>query len=519
MQRQLQAIGQVLWKHIVVLLILAGVAVRIVGFPGIPHGLNQDEAIVAYNALTLLREGVEPYGNPYPVNLLSWEQGSPVLGAVVMMPTIALFGATTFAIRFPYLLAGCLTLPLLYFFLRKIADRETAIIGLFLLVVSPWHIQLSRWALDANVLPPLLLAGCTLLITSRKRPPLLYASMAVFALSLYAYGPACVVVPVLVLACLPYLLWRQDLPRVHIAGALSLFTLLAAPMGIYVLMNTNVLPWDTVHLGPLSIPRIQGVSRFVNQGFFSRPDAIAALRQNAGSFLSLLQTQWDGNAYNVLPRFGIVYGIGTAFTLWGFLLMTARLWKRKAGDGAVVMAWVLGCFALGPLVDINLNRVNAVWLPCIILAAIGFRQLRQYPVIFRLAVAYILLWFFAFLYAYFFRFTLPLRYLYQGDLYGAIRHTIQTVREGPICVTGSANAPQVYTILAAELPSEEFRVAQRAGSGVITRVNRFTIGLERCDPSSKGYVVTAEEFNRFHGMDGRAIVDRFGNFVTITPAP
>ncbi len=512
-------------ERIVLILLILGVAVRVAGFPAVPAGFNQDEAIVAYNAFTLLHEGVEPYGHPYPMNLLSWGQGSPVFGAVVMMPSLFLFGSTVFAIRLPYLLLGCLTLPLFYLFLRRIADRETAVLGLFLLAISPWHIGISRWALDANTFPFLLLAGCTLLLASRDRSVLwLYAAMMTFALSLYAYGPALVVVPVLLLFSLPFAVHLRKGKIVDVLGSLAVFGVLAIPMLLYVLINTHVLDWQTLHIGPLTIPKLEGVSRFVSQGFFSRTDVIGTMRANILIFVNVLWTQNDGNIYNVLPRFGIFYGVGTVFAAWGLGILMRRLWTSKESPFVILAAWLLGCLALSPMLVSNINRINAVPLLLIALAAIGLRQLLPHRLAFRAVIVYFLLWFISFVYAYFVTFAPALGTAFQSNLYGAIRDVVRNVPSGPICITAQANAPDTFAMLAGEIPSAGFRAAKRvtgSGSipytGKILALDRFTFGLERCDPQSQGYVVTQEEFSRFHHMNFRVRITHFDNFVTIAP--
>ena len=70
---------------------------------------------------------------------------------------------------------------------------------MFLLALNPWHIVLSRWALEANMLPHVLLLAVDLLLAGMQKRWALYLSMVLFGLAPYAYGLAAVSVPFILL--------------------------------------------------------------------------------------------------------------------------------------------------------------------------------------------------------------------------------------------------------------------------------------------------------------------------------
>ena len=53
-------------------------------------------------------------------------------------------------------LIGCLSLFAFWRLLLVMTDRKTALAGLALLAICPWHILKSRWALESNLFPDLL---------------------------------------------------------------------------------------------------------------------------------------------------------------------------------------------------------------------------------------------------------------------------------------------------------------------------------------------------------------------------
>ena len=98
------------------------------------------------------------------------------------------------------LLMGLLTLPLMWDVARRIGGRDFALTALFLLALNPWHMVMkSRWALEASMLPHVVLLAAELLLIGTRRRWALYLSMVVFGLAPYAYGLAAVSVPCILL--------------------------------------------------------------------------------------------------------------------------------------------------------------------------------------------------------------------------------------------------------------------------------------------------------------------------------
>ncbi len=88
-----------------------------------------------------------------------------------------------------------------YFLARRLADAKLALWAVFLLAICPWHVMMSRWALESNLLPSMFLLGVWLLLKGTDRPGFFVPASLCFALSLYAYGTAYFAVPL-------FLVWR-----------------------------------------------------------------------------------------------------------------------------------------------------------------------------------------------------------------------------------------------------------------------------------------------------------------------
>ena len=146
-------------KLLFILILILGIGARLWMFGDVPGGINQDEAFAAREAWSLLHYGKDSFGYSYPMYLTAWGSGMNALNTYLMMPFIALFGMHTWVFRLPQMLIGILSLFAIEEIVSKVADWKCSLLAMFLLAVSPWHIMLSRWALESNLVVGFLLFG------------------------------------------------------------------------------------------------------------------------------------------------------------------------------------------------------------------------------------------------------------------------------------------------------------------------------------------------------------------------
>ena len=345
--------------------ILLGILVRAAAFGAVPGGLNQDEAFAGYEAWCLLTGGTDSWGYPFPCYFVSWGSGMNVLESYLAVPFVALLGCVPAAVRLPQLLLACLSLPVFYDLLLRLFSRRTALLGLGLLAVSPWHIMLSRWGLESNLAPAFLLFGFYFLIRGLEDGRFLLLSALAYGVSLYAYAINWVVVPLTLCVCGGYLLasgrrfaWKCLL------GAAGILFLLALPLLLFLLVNLNVM--DEIVTPWLSIPRLAAMrGSELSPANLLSPESYAALGR-------LLLFQSDGLIWNGMEGFGLFY----PFTLPLATVGLARLAGRKgqpASLGGRLMLLALACSALVCLMveRLNVNKANSLHLFLPALAAVG----------------------------------------------------------------------------------------------------------------------------------------------------
>ena len=181
-----------------------------------PPSLDWDEASLGYNAYSLLKTGKDEYGKFLPLSIRSFGDYKPPLYTYLDVPAVALFGLNEFAVRAPSAVFGVLEVIVLYFLLKELLKGEEdkkkniiSLFGTFFLAISPWHIQFSRVAFEANIgLFFVTLGVFFFLIGFRKNKYFIISSVS-FALSIYSYHSPRLIVPLLLLAL--FLIYRKKM--------------------------------------------------------------------------------------------------------------------------------------------------------------------------------------------------------------------------------------------------------------------------------------------------------------------
>lgn len=429
-------------------LVALGAVLRFAALGSYPPGLNQDEASAGYEAWCLLHYGIDRNGYRLPVLLVAWGSGQNALYSYLAMPFIALFGLSPFSLRLPAALCGTLTLPLFFSAARRVRGEHFALWALFALAINPWHILLSRWALESNLLPFCLMAGIAFLLKSEERGWYLLLSAAFFALALYAYGTAYLFL-ILFLPAASFLLhpgrhvtWRQYFT------ALALFVLLALPVSLCQLRN--ILGMEAGTFLGLSLPALnetrQSATMFAS-GLGGMPQ-----------FLRLLWTQNDGLVWNSPGIYGLFYGKpGLLLAIIGLGSTLYELYRhRLPRQELYLLLWLGVSFASAFFIDVNVNRMNMAFLPIIWLQGAGLTLIGRRIAPF-LAAALLL------------SATLFTDYYYSGyaesvgrSFYAGLGSAIEyasanSEAEDVLFISYDVNMPYIYVLFYEEIPPAEYR--------------------------------------------------------------
>src|SRR3989344_1451935 len=158
---------------VLILIIFLAALLRFYKLSQVPPSLYWDEASLGYNAYSILKTAKDEHGKFLPItSFAAFGDYKPPGYIYLTAPSIFVFGLTDFAIRFPSAFFGTLTVLLTYFLTKKLFESSNssltspernrgitrhsslnniAILAMFFLAISPWHLQLSRAAFEANV--------------------------------------------------------------------------------------------------------------------------------------------------------------------------------------------------------------------------------------------------------------------------------------------------------------------------------------------------------------------------------
>ena len=502
-------------KCIFFLLLILGVLVRIYRFGSAPPGLNQDEAFAAYDAWSLLHYGTDSSLHRFPAYLTAWGSGMNALESYLMIPGLALFGVKAWVIRLPQLILALCALPASFSVGRRLGSNRGGLCTLAVLALCPWHVLLSRWALESNMAPNLLLLGLCFLLKSRENGRFLPLSALCYGLALYAYSAIWPVMPLLLGLMLWYARPKAD-RRLLLSGLI--FAVLALPLVGFLAVNYGLIGEFSV--GPFSVPKLVQM----RAGEIS----LARIPENLRTMLRILLTQSDGLKWNSPGRFGLFYPVALPFGLLGFAALLYRAFTAlrdgRYDPAVLLLIWLCAGTGLTALISVNINRMNFLLMPIVLTVAFGAETILRLPERYVRAVAAlllaVLLVFFGFFARYYFTEYAP---SLKGEftagwdeaLGEALRH------DGTIYVTRTLHYPKL--LLRSETSPEEFNATVEyeyypAQYLSPRRFGRFVYVDDAAPPFDPGgvYVLwNGSPTARFE--DAGFTVERYGCFAVLYP--
>lgn len=345
---------------------LVAILFRFYSLGNIPNSLDWDEASLGYNAYSILHTGKDEYGNLFPFILRSFNDYKPGLYVYFTIPFIQVFGMTAFAVRLASALMGILAIIGTYFLVRELFRTQNfkekekkygkylPILAALLLALSPWHIQFSRVAFEANSALTASIFGVVFFLIGRRKPNMLFLSAICFSATLYLYQSAKVFTPLFGLLLI--FIFRSDMQLIakkYMVGACIIFILFVSPLIVYTINN------------PQSLSRLNAVNSLQKENqFFNRSllrieeskasnDILGQLFNNRRivmarsyieNYLSHFSLNWLFISGDFIPRhqppfFGHMYLWELPFLLLGvYFLFWGKFTKKTK---LLIFGWIL----------------------------------------------------------------------------------------------------------------------------------------------------------------------------------
>lgn len=251
------------------MILLGGALVRLVSLSSNPPGFFPDEAVNGYDAYSLLKTGKDHHGAFMPLIFQSLDDDKTPLHIYAMVPVIAVYGLTVFAVRFSFAVWGILTLIMCFFTTKKLFDEKAALAATLLLALSPWHIHYSRMAVSQATLVPFFTLLSLYFLFSflhNQKKHLLYFALSL-GVGLYSYDVAKLFLPLFFGGAL--WLYRHDIIKKWKANsnlfwtALCIFLLLLLPILILHLNGKGLARAKSVSILSSEHPLQEGIHTYV----------------------------------------------------------------------------------------------------------------------------------------------------------------------------------------------------------------------------------------------------------------
>lgn len=350
-------------KRLLFLICILGIAIgfRFWQLGSVPVSLDWDETALGYNAYSILKTGKDEYGTFLPLSIRSFDDYKPPLYVYLTVPSVALFGLSPWSTRLPSAVMGVLAVLGTYVLVKELLKRNQkeknveaiSLIAALLLAISPWHIQFSRIAFEANIGITVNIWAVAVFLIGLRNTKALPISAALFGVGMYAYHSERIFLPLL-LCLLIAVFWKSLFKREN-----TKIVVMAVVVGLIV-----VLPLIPVLFNKSAMMRLRGTSSFTDQtNLLSRDirkietdrqlgDKFGELLDNrrivwvktiVSGYISHFSLRWlfltGDNPRHHAPDMGLLYLVELPFLLYGLYVLVKT--KGYGTEAKLLIGWLL----------------------------------------------------------------------------------------------------------------------------------------------------------------------------------
>ncbi len=186
-------------KRLLILITICGFLLRTIAVGSFPPSLNWDEVSHGYNAYSLLKTGLDEWGEFPIANFRAYGDYPLTLNMYLTVPFIALLGLNEFAIRLPHALLGTGVIVIAYFLAHVVTKSKwTALATSFFVAIDPWLLFPSRFVLQSNVAIFFFVLGITAFLHRTKNTRYYYVALLSWGLTIFSYHSTRIFTPLFI---------------------------------------------------------------------------------------------------------------------------------------------------------------------------------------------------------------------------------------------------------------------------------------------------------------------------------
>lgn len=398
--------------------------------------------------------GLIEIGNKLPAFLVAWGSGQNALLTYLMIPFIKILGLNALSVRLPMAILGCVSLVIMYLLLNKISNKKIATIGVAFFAICPWHIMKSRWGLESNLFPDLILIFTYLLVKGLedKNKILYYLSFVIAGITAYAYGTSYYFLPVFIIPLLIILVKKQKITIKEAVISLAIVGVVSLPIILYVIINT--LNLNQINLPFVTIPKLE-VNRYKELTAIFSSDFFTSSISNFIESMKILITQTDGLPWNSIYPFGTIYLFSTVFTIIGLIDSFRKDKLIELKYSYIFNIWFIVSIILTFICEPNINRLNIIMIPIIYYTIIGIYLVvnNRNKVAIGIAILYVIS-FGLFMQKYFSEDCNEYG-TFESDLEEVIQY-VDKIEDRDIYITNKIKSSYMYTLFYTQYDTREF---------------------------------------------------------------
>ncbi len=454
---------------IIAILVLAFI-LRTYRLDQVPPGLTWDEAALGYNAFSILKTARDEHGAFLPLIFKSFGDYKPGLYVYLAVPFVALLGLSEFSVRLPSVIAGTLSVLLIYLILKKY-HHKLALLSALVLALQPYHIIYSRGAWETNLATTFYLSAIYFFQRYLDNLSLWPAALSA-GLSFFAYQGAKITLPLIFISQLVINRRQVKITKSTIAPLLT-GLLLALTFTIPTIFGAAGGRFTAKsyfsYIRPVTysdfIKRIDP-EPIIRQLFHNQTlDQFRAITYRYFNHLSPRLLFYEGDwqtHFAQIPGMGLLYLADTVFIALGIYFL-AKLKNRSLNLLWFSLLIIAPLAAAPTLDDVSSIRAHLITVPLAILSAAGLTFLiNQRSPIWRLLKTVLIL---AFLLELIFAFDnffvhLP-KQNYKYWLYG-YRQIAQAVTKYPadkVVFTNRLGQPYIFYLFYSQYPPDKYQQA------------------------------------------------------------
>lgn len=250
----MQKINSLLTNKILILVILSGLILRFVGIFHTPPSLYWDEISIGYNSYTISETLKDEHGRFLPIEAFTaYGDYKAPLYIYLTAPIVKIFGLNYLSVRAISIISGTLLILVVFLLSKELfpKNKPIHIISSIFIAISPWSMQISRAAFEANLGVLLATVATLFFLKAYKKPYLIILSAVMFVLSMYSFNGTRYFLPFWITALALWMYFshgRKVINSKHLALSCLLGIIMIIPLIIFGLTNSGQLRYNEVNI-------------------------------------------------------------------------------------------------------------------------------------------------------------------------------------------------------------------------------------------------------------------------------